>query len=106
MSGRPMLEMYSFLSRTSLMVNEITSRPIFAVSAAQLARSSDRSRISEMVESFRQQLADQEAQVETLKSALHKLEQNSSSRGQKRDLCLTAPACPCFDQSDRSARWH
>src|SRR5882762_4736689 len=36
-SGRPMLEMYSFLSRTSLMVNEMTSRPILLMSAAQVA---------------------------------------------------------------------
>ena len=38
MSGRPMLVMYSFLSRTSLMVKEITSRPILFMSSAQVAR--------------------------------------------------------------------
>ena len=37
-SGRPMLVMYSFLSRTSLMVNEITSRPILFMSSAQVER--------------------------------------------------------------------
>ncbi len=37
-SGRPMLLMYSFLSRTSLMVNETTSRPILFMSSAQVER--------------------------------------------------------------------
>ena len=37
-SGRPMFEMYSFLSRTSLMVKEMTSRPILLMSSAQVAR--------------------------------------------------------------------
>ena len=37
-SGRPIFEMYSFLSRTSLMVNEITSRPILLSSSAQVPR--------------------------------------------------------------------
>ena len=37
-SGRPMLVMYSFLSRTSLMVNEITSCPILFISSAQVER--------------------------------------------------------------------
>src|ERR1022692_3734514 len=37
-SGRPMLAMYSFLSRTSLMVNEITSSPILFMSSAQVER--------------------------------------------------------------------
>ena len=37
-SGRPILVMYSFLSRTSLMVNETTSSPILLMSSAQVAR--------------------------------------------------------------------
>jgi hypothetical protein len=37
-SGFPMLVMYSFLSRTSLMVKEMTSRPILFMSSAQVER--------------------------------------------------------------------
>ena len=33
-----MLEMYSFLARTSLMVKEMTSRPILDISPAQVER--------------------------------------------------------------------
>src|SRR5215510_11458347 len=36
-SGLPILVMYSFLSRTSLIVNEMTSRPILFISSAQMA---------------------------------------------------------------------
>ena len=38
MSGRPMFVMYSFLSRTSLMVKEMTSSPILLMSSAHVAR--------------------------------------------------------------------
>src|SRR5712692_9906530 len=37
-SGRPILLMYSFLSRTSLMVNDTTSSPILFMSSAQVRR--------------------------------------------------------------------
>jgi hypothetical protein len=37
-SGLPMLAMYSFLSRTSRMVKEITSSPILSMSCATLER--------------------------------------------------------------------
>ena len=38
MSGKPMFTIYSFLSRTSLMVNDTITRPILSMSSADVAR--------------------------------------------------------------------
>jgi hypothetical protein len=62
-SGRPMLVMYSFLSRTSLMVNEITSRPILFMSSAQVARIRSPTISGSFTICFHRELADDAAQM-------------------------------------------
>ena len=62
-SGLPMLVMYSFLSRTSLMVNEMTSSPILLMSSAQVARMRSPDHLGLLHDFFHRELSDDAAQV-------------------------------------------
>ena len=62
-SGRPMLVMYSFLSRTSLMVNEMTSRPILFISSAHVRAHALSHHFGLFDDLFHRQLADDAAQM-------------------------------------------
>ena len=63
MSGKPMFMMYSFLSRTSLIVNDTISRPILSMSSADVAAHSVRHHLRLLHDLLDRQLADDAAQV-------------------------------------------
>ena len=58
-----MLVMYSFLSRTSLMVNEITSSPILFMSSAQVDAHAVAHHLRLLDDLLHRELADDAAQV-------------------------------------------
>ena len=62
-SGRPMLTMYSFLSRTSLIVNDTTSSPILFMSSAQVRAHAVGDHLRLLHDLLDRELADDAAQM-------------------------------------------